>query len=182
MASIQKQEVEEEDKRGTADLKMSGGGGEEAFNGTNGEEDVDISEIPPSPHDSSDTSYRGPLQFRLPGRRRRWKKTRTRTEISTHSLSSLPLLANPPSPSAHKILVTKNTEKFSQTTHSLSSLPLLAIPPSLFVHEILVMKFHNLCTDDGFKRTVIIRKVRKSEGLQFSSMLETQSHCLILQT
>ncbi|XP_042499466.1 transcription factor TCP9-like [Macadamia integrifolia] len=48
MASIQKQEVEEEDERGTADLRMSGGGGEQTVDDSNGEEDVDSGEIPPS--------------------------------------------------------------------------------------------------------------------------------------
>ncbi|XP_042504241.1 transcription factor TCP9-like [Macadamia integrifolia] len=48
MASIQKQEVEEEDERGTADLRMSGGGGEEAIDDNNREEDVDCGGVSPS--------------------------------------------------------------------------------------------------------------------------------------
>ncbi|KAJ4955435.1 hypothetical protein NE237_012218 [Protea cynaroides] len=57
MASIQKQEVEEDDERGTTDLRMSGGGGEEVFNDTNEEEDVDSGGIPPSdPSEEVETS------------------------------------------------------------------------------------------------------------------------------
>ncbi|XP_043698340.1 transcription factor TCP9-like [Telopea speciosissima] len=48
MASIQKQEAEEEDERGTVDLRMSGGGGEEAIDDNNGEEDDDNGGVPAS--------------------------------------------------------------------------------------------------------------------------------------
>ncbi|KAJ4952424.1 hypothetical protein NE237_029256 [Protea cynaroides] len=48
MASIQKHEVEEEDERATADLRMNGGGGEKAIDDYNGEEDEDGGGVPPS--------------------------------------------------------------------------------------------------------------------------------------
>ncbi|XP_043718261.1 transcription factor TCP9-like [Telopea speciosissima] len=48
MASFQKQVVEDDDERRTADLRMGGGDGEETVDDTNGEDDVDSGGIPPS--------------------------------------------------------------------------------------------------------------------------------------